>query len=92
MSMFCFQCEQTSSGKGCTKVGVCGKQPETAGLQDLIIYGLQSMAFMPKMARGGIKDDEVDLHTIESITTVTNVGLMMKDLQIISKTYAMKKR
>ena len=32
--MFCFQCEQTAGGKGCTKVGVCGKQPNIAGKQD----------------------------------------------------------
>ena len=34
--MFCFQCEQTSKGEGCTKIGVCGKQPEVAALQDLV--------------------------------------------------------
>jgi len=93
--MFCFQCEQTSSGKGCTKVGVCGKQPETAGLQDLIIYGLQSIAVYAKMAREiGIKDDEVDLHTIESLfTTVTNVSFDDERLaKFISKTYAMREK
>ncbi len=36
MSMFCYQCEQTSRGTGCTSYGVCGKDPETAALQDLL--------------------------------------------------------
>ena len=34
--MFCYQCEQTAGGKGCTKMGVCGKTPEVANLQDLL--------------------------------------------------------
>ena len=39
--MFCYQCEQTANGKGCTKMGVCGKTPEIAGLQDLLIYQIK---------------------------------------------------
>ena len=38
--MFCFQCQQTAGGKGCVQVGVCGKQPETAGLQDDLVREL----------------------------------------------------
>ena len=38
--MFCYQCEQTAKGEGCTKIGVCGKEPEVAALQDLLTYGL----------------------------------------------------
>ena len=36
MSMFCYQCEQTAKGTGCVKIGVCGKDPEVAALQDLL--------------------------------------------------------
>ena len=36
--MFCYQCEQTAGGKGCTKLGVCGKTPEVANLQDLLLF------------------------------------------------------
>ncbi len=43
--MFCYQCEQTVGGKGCTKVGVCGKTPDIANLQDLLIYQLKGMSF-----------------------------------------------
>ena len=36
--MFCYQCEQTAKGEGCEKIGVCGKRPEVAALQDFLIY------------------------------------------------------
>jgi hypothetical protein len=44
--MFCYQCEQTAFGTGCTKVGVCGKSPEVAALQDLLTYALKGLACM----------------------------------------------
>ena len=42
--MFCFQCEQTAGGKGCTKVGVCGKKPEVSRKQDELICALIGLA------------------------------------------------
>lgn len=45
MGMFCFQCEQTAGGKGCTKVGVCGKDEHVSGLQDLLVYQLKGLGF-----------------------------------------------
>ena len=42
--MFCFQCEQTSKGEGCTKKGVCGKDHDTASLQDLLIHALKGIS------------------------------------------------
>ena len=47
--MFCYQCEQTAKGEGCTKIGVCGKEPEVAALQDLLTYaliGLRALRFI----------------------------------------------
>ena len=44
--MFCFQCEQTAKGEGCTKIGVCGKQPDVAALQDLLIYAVKGLSLM----------------------------------------------
>lgn len=73
--MFCYQCEQAAGGTGCTKTGVCGKTPEVAALQDLIVWGLMGTAFWGNQARakGGV-DPEIDLHMIEALfTTVTNV-------------------
>ena len=74
--MFCFQCEQTSMGKGCTTYGVCGKNPEVAALQDLLIYmvrGLSQIALEAKKA--GIIDEQVDPFICEAtFTTITNVN------------------
>ena len=46
--MFCYQCEQTVGGKGCTKIGVCGKTPEIAALQDLLIYQIKGISCYAK--------------------------------------------
>ena len=48
--MFCYQCEQTAGGTGCTNFGVCGKDPETAALQDLLIYAAQGISMYAKRA------------------------------------------
>jgi hydroxylamine reductase len=74
--MFCYQCEQTSGGKGCTTFGVCGKNPEVAALQDLLIYmvrGLSQLALEGKKV--GIKDEQLNIYICESVfATVTNVN------------------
>ena len=75
MSMFCYQCEQTAKGTGCTAVGVCGKQPDVAVLQDLLVYTLKGIAYWADLARGlEARDEEVDRFMIDALfTTVTNV-------------------
>ena len=61
MSMFCYQCEQASKGTGCTVIGVCGKQPDVAALQDLLVYTMKGIAFWADKARAnGAKDQEID--------------------------------
>ncbi|MFO7912988.1 MAG: hypothetical protein R6V15_12575, partial [Desulfotignum sp.] len=42
--MFCYQCEQTAKGTGCDVLGVCGKKPEVADLQDLLLYSLMGLS------------------------------------------------
>lgn len=76
MEMFCYQCEQTAQGKGCTMGGVCGKQPETASLQDLLIYQIKGIGFLANEGRKvGVKDDPSDRFVMEALfTTVTNVN------------------
>jgi len=73
--MFCYQCEQAAQGTGCTVVGVCGKQPDVAALQDLLVYTLKGIAFWADKARAqGKKDQEIDRFMIDGLfTTVTNV-------------------
>lgn len=73
--MFCFQCEQTSKGEGCTKIGVCGKKPEVAALQDLLIHTVKGLSLYAVEGRKlGVNDDYVNKFTCEAIfSTLTNV-------------------
>jgi len=75
MSMFCYQCEQTAKGQGCTIKGVCGKDEKTANLQDLIVDGLKELSFYAyRLKKLGVKTSEADKMVIEGLfTTVTNV-------------------
>lgn len=75
--MFCYQCEQTAGGKGCTKLGVCGKTPEVAGLQDLLIYQLKGISCCQKaLMDRGEKPAEDIVRFVENVlfTTLTNVN------------------
>nr|WP_053956523.1 hydroxylamine reductase [Inediibacterium massiliense] len=76
-AMFCYQCEQTMGGKGCTKHGVCGKSPEIANLQDLLIYQLKGISCYakPLIEKGEIIDKEI-VKFVENglFTTLTNVN------------------
>ncbi|MBI9085723.1 MAG: hydroxylamine reductase [Desulfobacterales bacterium] len=73
--MFCFQCEQTAKGEGCTKIGVCGKNEEVASLQDLLIYAVKGLSEYAVAARkSGIVEPQVNRFTCEAIfSTLTNV-------------------
>ncbi len=74
--MFCYQCEQTAKGEACTTKGVCGKDPQTAALQDLLVQGLKGISAYAHRARQlGAADEGVDRAVIEGLfTTVTNVN------------------
>lgn len=76
MSMFCYQCEQAAKGTGCTASGVCGKDPRTAALQDLLVHALKELSWYAHRARKlGAKDREIDVFTMEALfSTVTNVN------------------
>jgi hydroxylamine reductase len=74
--MFCYQCEQTAGGKGCEKIGVCGKTDETAGLQDLLMHAAQGISmYAYRAGKRGQTDREIDHFVTEALfTTVTNVN------------------
>ncbi|CEO35670.1 hydroxylamine reductase [[Clostridium] sordellii] len=75
--MFCYQCEQTAGGKGCTKIGVCGKTPEIAALQDLLIYQVKGISCYAKvLIDKGEKIDKEIVSFVENslFTTLTNVN------------------
>jgi hydroxylamine reductase len=76
MNMFCNQCEQTARGTGCDVMGVCGKDPAVAALQDLIVHQLKGIGWLAHQARrSGRKDDGIDRYAIEALfSTVTNVN------------------
>lgn len=71
--MFCFQCQQTAGNKGCTLVGVCGKQPETANLQDELVCELICLAKVAE--KNGKRTKTSDRLLIDGLfTTLTNVN------------------
>ena len=74
--MFCYQCEQTFRGTGCVDNGVCGKDPVTADLQDVLIHGLKSVAMYADRANKlGATDPEVDHWALTALfATGTNVN------------------
>lgn len=82
MSMFCYQCEQTAQSTGCTSFGVCGKDPETAALQDLLMDVCKKISVKADAARkAGQTTREADLFVVEGLfTTVTNVNFDPKDI------------
>ncbi len=73
--MFCYQCEQTAKGKGCTSIGVCGKQPDVAALQDLLIYAIKGLSQVALEAeKSGVLGNDVNVFTCEAVfSTLTNV-------------------
>ena len=76
MDMFCFQCQETNKNQGCTVRGVCGKTPDVAALQDLLIWLLKGLSFYSVRARErGLSDSEADLFVAEVLfTTITNAN------------------
>jgi hydroxylamine reductase len=97
--MFCFQCEQTVKGQGCTNVGVCGKQPDTAALQDLLIYTLKGLSLVALKGHSmGIRDTDLDPFTCEAVfSTLTNVNFdpqrfVVLIQETVTRREALKKR
>jgi hydroxylamine reductase len=74
--MFCYQCEQTAKGQGCTIVGVCGKTPDVAALQDLLIYLLRGVSQLAMDAeKVGVKEEQLSVFTCKALfATLTNVN------------------
>ncbi|MBL7222503.1 MAG: hydroxylamine reductase, partial [Candidatus Brocadiae bacterium] len=74
--MFCYQCEQTAHGTGCTKQGVCGKDATTAALQDVLVHVAKGVGRYAHRARQlGAKDATIDRFVVEALfTTITNVN------------------
>jgi len=94
-NMFCYQCEQTAFGTGCTKVGVCGKSPEVAALQDLLTFALKGLALYAVEGRKlGIVDPEVNTFTVKAMfSTLTNVDFDAdRFVPLINRTVELRER
>ena len=75
--MFCYQCQETAGCKGCTIVGVCGKKPEVAAMQDLLIYatkGLSAVTTALRAAGKSVSRNVNHLVTVNLFTTITNAN------------------
>jgi hydroxylamine reductase len=74
--MFCYQCEQTAKGTGCTVAGVCGKTAEVATLQDLLVYSLRGLSQAAIEARKAkVSDEKIEPFMYEALfATLTNVN------------------
>ena len=86
--MFCYQCEQTASGTGCTKAGVCGKNEDIQSLQDTLLYGLKGIAaYAYHAGELGAHDEQVDAFMHEALfKTVTNVSFDLNQyLELVLK-------
>ncbi|MBN7773609.1 hydroxylamine reductase [Clostridium aminobutyricum] len=94
--MFCYQCEQTAGGKGCTKRGVCGKTPEVAGMQDLLIYQLKGIAIYAEgyLQKGeNVPKEYVSFIEDSLFQTLTNVNFDEKaHIEMLKKSQLLKEK
>jgi hydroxylamine reductase len=83
--MFCYQCEQTAQGTGCTIQGVCGKQPDVAALQDLLLYTLMGLSTVAVEGRRvGVSNPDANLFTVQAaFATLTNVDFDPERFQVL---------
>lgn len=76
--MFCYQCQETAQGKGCSIIGVCGKKPQTAALQDLLIYTIKGVSIFSSALRklnSDIINNDINRYIINSLfITITNAN------------------
>ncbi len=76
MSMFCYQCQEAAGGKGCSKIGVCGKTDDVANLQDLLIFTLKGVSEFNQQARqAGLNTEKADHVLLDGLfATITNAN------------------
>ena len=85
--MFCFQCQETARGTGCTVAGVCGKSAEVAAMQDLLVYVTKGLSFVATRLReeGKTIPAEVNhLVTVNLFTTITNANFDIEAIETAS--------
>ena len=94
--MFCWQCQETAGNKGCTQSGVCGKDPKTAGIQDLLIYATKGISAVATRLRAEGKPVNKEINhlvTQNLFTTITNANFDRDDIaKRVSMTLEAKQR
>ena len=92
--MFCFQCQETARGVACTMSGVCGKKPDVAAMQDLLIYATKGLSAVTTQLRKEGKTVDKDVNhqvTVNLFTTITNASFDYDAIQkLIEKTLVIK--
>lgn len=82
--MFCYQCQETAGCKGCTMVGVCGKKPEVAAMQDLLVYVSKGISAVTTALRREGKPVSVEINhmiTLNLFTTITNANFDRESIE-----------
>ena len=94
--MFCYQCQETAGCTGCTRVGVCGKQPDVAAMQDLLVYVTKGLSAVTTAlrAQGEAAEGEINhLITLNLFTTITNANFDKEAIEArIRDTLAVKEK
>ncbi len=94
--MFCYQCQETAGCTGCTRVGVCGKQPDVAAMQDLLVYVTKGLSAVTTAlrAQGEAVEGEINhLITLNLFTTITNANFDKEAIEArIRDTLAVKEK
>ena len=94
MEMFCYQCQETAKGTGCTLRGVCGKLPETSARMDLLLYATRGVAILNDLLREkGLAQRDADHQVIDALfTTITNANFDNDSLDgFIRRAFQMKR-
>ena len=82
--MFCYQCQETAGCRGCTVVGVCGKQPDVAAMQDLLVYVSRGISAVTTALRGEGKEISPVINhliTLNLFTTITNANFDKESIE-----------
>ena len=94
--MFCYQCQETAGCTGCTRVGVCGKQPDVAAMQDLLVYvtkGLSAVTTALRAQGEAVEGGINHLITLNLFTTITNANFDKEAIEArIRDTLAVKEK
>ena len=86
MSMFCYQCQETAMGTGCTLKGVCGKTSEVANLQDLLLFVVRGIAvYNEHLRREGHPSEEADKFIYDALRKITKSSNPHSSITIICR-------